>query len=67
MDFDTVKKLLPLEQGVILKLGDKKTLEIESMLFDQFMRRGLYTNYSKGLSNLKRRSIDIIPDELMDA
>ena len=67
LDFDTVKKLLPLEQGVILKLGDKKTLEIESMLFDQFMRRGLYTNYSKGLSNLKRRSIDIIPDELMDA
>ena len=67
LDFDTVKKLLPLDQGVILKLGDKKTLEIESMLFDQFMRRGLYTNYSKGLSNLKRRSIDIIPPELMDA
>ncbi len=67
LDFDTVKKLLPLEQGVILKLGDKKTLEIEATLFDQFMRRGLYTNYSKGLSNLKRRSIDIIPDELMDA
>ncbi len=62
-----VKKLLPLEQGVILTLGNKKTLEIESMLFDQFMRRGLYTNYSKGLSNLKKRSIDIIPDELMDA
>ena len=31
------------------------------------MRRGLYTNYSKGLSNLKKRSIDIIPDSLMDA
>ena len=67
LDFDTTKKLLPLEQGVILTLGNKKTLEIEATLFDKFMRLGLYTNYSKGLSNLKRRSIDIIPDELMDA
>ncbi len=67
LDFDTTKKLLPLEQGVILTLGNKKTLEIEATLFDKFMRLGLYTNYSKGLSNLKRRSIDIIPDALMDA
>jgi hypothetical protein len=67
LDFDTVKQLLPLDQGVLITIGDKKTLEIEALLFDQFMRRGLYTNYGKGISNLKRRSIDLIDGNLIDA
>lgn len=67
LDFDTVKQLLPLDQGVLITIGDKKTLEIESLLFDKFMRQGLYTNYGKGLGNLKQRKIDMIPSELADA
>ena len=67
LDIDTIKELLPLDQGVQLTIGNKKTIEIEALLFDTFMRRGLHNKFGKGIGNLKNRTIDLIPDELLDA
>ena len=67
LDIDTIKELLALDQGVQLTIGDKKTIELESLLFDTFMRRGLHNKFGKGLGNLKQRTIDEIPTKLLDA
>ena len=67
VDIEIVKQIKALDPGVEIKIGNKKTIEQEALLYDTFMRRGLHTTYSKGLSNLKQRKIDILPPDILDA